>query len=150
MNVGGYSQTSQPERAANEDFASATLSERSAASILTDLWQNTEHLLQQEVALLRADLDRRTDQAKRDVVELSVAGGVAYAGALALVASIVLALSRRLAPWLAALLVGALAIVAGYAMIRHSVHKLAGRDLVPRASVESMEITTHEIKEALR
>jgi len=149
MNPGGYSHESRPMRA-DEDFMVTTRGERSSASILTDLWQNTEHLLQQEVALLRADIDRRTEQARRDVVELSLAGGVAYAGALALVACVVLGLSKRLEPWFAALLVGVAALVLGYAMFKHSTHKLAGRDLVPRSSMRSLETTTHEIKEALR
>jgi len=148
MKAGGY-QESRPMRAADEDFV-MTRAERSSSSILSDLWQHTEHLLQQEVALLRADIDRRTDQARRDLVELSLAGGVAYAGALALVACVVLGLSKRLEPWLAALLVGAAALVLGYAMLRHSTHKLAERDLVPRKSLQSLETTTHEIKEALR
>jgi len=150
MKAGRYLEESRPMRAADEEFVMTARAERSSASILTDLWQHTEHLLQQEVALLRADIDRRTDQARRDVVELSLAGGIAYAGALALVACVVLGLSKRLEPWLAALLVGVAALVLGYAMLRHSTHKLAERDLVPRTSLQSLETTGHEIKEALR
>jgi len=128
----------------------STNTERSAASIVSDLWTHTEQLLGEELALLRADVDRRTEQARKDVIELALAGGVAYAGALALVAALVLALGKRLEPWLAALLVGGLVLAAGYAMFKHSTHKLAQRDVVPRTSIQNVETTTRTIKEALR
>jgi len=124
--------------------------QRSAASIVSDLWVHTEKLLAEELALLRADVDRRTIQARNDLLELALAGGVAYAGALALVAALVLGLGKRLELWLAALIVGGLVLAVGYAMFKHSTHKLAQRDVVPRTSIQNAETTTHMIKEALR
>jgi predicted membrane-bound spermidine synthase len=128
----------------------ATRDERSGPEVVTDLWQNVERLLGQELNLLRRDVEQRVAQTRNDVLELSVAGSVAYAGALALTAAIVLLLSKRLEPWLSALLVGLLALAAGYGMVHHATRKLAKRDLVPRTTVESLEKTTHTIKEALR
>ena len=129
---------------------SSTANERSAASIVSDLWQNTEHLLNEELELLRADVDQRTVQARKDLIELSLAGGVAYAGMLALMAALILALMERMQNWLAALLVGGVVLALGFAMFMHSKHKLAQRDLAPRTSIENIETTTHRIKEALR
>jgi len=128
----------------------ATNTERSAASIASDLWLHTEKLLSEELALLRADVDRRTIQARHDLTELALAGGVAYAGALSVVAAVVLGLGKRLELWLAALLVGGLVLAVGYAMFKHSTHRLAQRDVVPRTSIQNVETTTHMIKEALR
>jgi len=127
-----------------------TNTERSAVSIVSDLWEHTEKLLAEELELLRADVDRRTVQARNDLIELAMAGAVAYAGALALVAAVVLGLGRRMDLWAAALIVGGLVLAAGYAMFKHSTHKLAQRDVVPRTSIENVETTTHRIKEALR
>jgi len=147
MNPGEYTQPESSGRIAGQ-VPSGT--ERSATAIVNDLWHNTERLLSEELALLRADVDRRTTQARNDLLELSLAGAVSYAGALALVAALVLALSKRMDGWLAALLVGFVALAAGYAMMKHSTHKLARRDMVPRTSIENAETTTHTIKEALR
>jgi len=124
--------------------------ERSRTEVVTDLWQHFERLLGQEITLLRRDVQQRAVQSRNDVLELSVAGGVAYAGALALTAALVMLLSKRLDPWVSALLVGFLALAAGYAMLHHATRKLAKRDFVPRTTVESVEKTTHTIKEALR
>ncbi len=124
--------------------------ERSAASIVSDLWQNTERLLSEELELLRADVDRRTVQARNDLVELSLAGAVAYTGLLALIAALILGLAERMQDWLAALLVGGVVLALGFAMFKHSTHKLAQRDVVPRTSIENIEATSHRIKEALR
>lgn len=123
---------------------------RSRTEILSDLWQGTEHLLSQELQLLRTDLDRRTRLARKDLIEFSAAGAVAYAGALTLVMSVVLLLAKRIDPWIASLIVGLCALAIGYGMFRHSMKKLSERDMVPRTAVQSMETTAHTIKEALR
>jgi len=141
---------SQSDPYAEPSFVPSPNAERSAVSIVSDLWTHTEQLLSEELALLRADVDRRTEQARNDLIELALAGGVAYAGALAMVAALVFALGKRLDLWLAALIVGALVLAAGYAMFKHSTHKLAQRDVVPRTSIENVETTTRTIKEALR
>jgi len=147
MTTGDYSH-SEPLSGVSGEIPIGT--ERSATAIVNDLWRNTEKLLNEESALLRADVDRRTSQVRNDLLELSLAGAVSYAGALALVAAIVLGLSKRMEGWLAALLVGVVALATGFAMLKHSTHKLARRDLVPRTSIENAETTTHTIKEALR
>jgi len=147
MNPADYSQS---ERYAETSGQTPAGVERSATSIVNDLWDHTTELLGEELALLRADLDRRTVAARNDLIELSLAGGVAYAGALSLVAALVFALGKRLELWLAALLVGGFVLALGYAMFKHSTHKLAQRDVVPRAAIQNIETTPHRIKEALR
>ncbi len=124
--------------------------QRSTTAIVGDLWEHMQELMKQELALLRADLEQRTQRAKQDLVELSMAGAVAHAGALALMAALILLLNLRLEAWLAALIVGLTAVAAGYAMLRHSMKKLSERDVVPRKTIESLETTSHTIKEALR
>ena len=124
--------------------------QRSTTAIVGDLWEHMQQLMNQELTLLRADLEQRTQRAKQDLVELSMAGAVAYAGALALMAALILLLDLRLDAWLAALIVGLTTVAAGYAMLRHSLKKLSERDVVPRKTIESLETTAHTIKEALR
>ncbi len=123
---------------------------RSRTEILGDLFHETEHLLSQELDLLRTELDQRTQLARKDLIEFSAAGAVAYAGALAFVASLILLLAKRLDPWLSALIVALCALAVGFGMLRHSMKKLSQRDMVPRKTVHSMETTAHTIKEALR
>jgi len=147
MNPADYSRSEQYAETSGQTPVTV---ERSATSIVNDLWDHTTELLGEELELLRADLDRRAVGARNDLIELSLAGGVAYAGALSLVTALVLALGKRLELWLAALLVGAFVLALGYAMFKHSTHKLAQRDVVPRTSIQNIETTTHRIKEALR
>lgn len=147
MNPADYSRSEQYAETSGQTPVNV---ERSATSIVNDLWDHTTELLGEELELLRADLDRRAVGARNDLIELSLAGGVAYAGALSLVTALVLALGKRLELWLAALLVGAFVLALGYAMFKHSTHKLAQRDVVPRTSIQNIETTTHRIKEALR
>lgn len=125
--------------------------QRSTAVIVNDLWEHMQQLVNQELALLRADVDERTRRAKKDLIEFSMAGALAYAGALAVMAALILLLDMRLDAWLAALLVGLAAIAGGYGMFRHSLKKLSEPDeVVPRRTIDSVETTTHTIKEAMR
>jgi len=124
--------------------------ERTRAAIVSDLWTNTEALINQELNLFRRDIEQRMIQARRDLLELSLAGAVAYIGVMVLSAAAVLLLAKRVEPWAAALIVGLLVLAVGYGMLHHAIRKLAREDLVPRTAIQSAENTTHTIKEALR
>jgi len=128
----------------------STADERSRAAIVSDLWNHTETLVTQELNLLRRDVEQRMTKARNDLLELSLAGAVAYIGVMALSSAAVLLLAKRIEPWAAALIVGLLVLALGYGMLHHAMRKLAREDLVPRTAIQSAETTTHTIKEALR
>jgi Putative Actinobacterial Holin-X, holin superfamily III len=68
-----------------------------------------------------------------------VAGGlIAFTGWLALTAAAILGLSLVLAPWLAALIVGAVMIALGAGLLLFSKSRLRGENLVPRRTLSSL------------
>ena len=71
---------------------------------------------------------------------LAVGGLVAYAGVLALLAAGVLGLAAAgLQPWLAALLVGIVVAVIGYALVQRGLSALKRESLAPRQTVETLK-----------
>src|SRR3712207_8238440 len=60
---------------------------------------------------------------------------------LALVAALILLLSRAMAPWVAALIVGVVAIIAGALLVRRKPH-LSRDDVVPTRTLRSEEHTS--------
>jgi VIT1/CCC1 family predicted Fe2+/Mn2+ transporter len=97
--------------------------EREVGSIVADMWENGEKLVRQEIALGLAELQVRADKLKKSLLDGAIMGAIYNAGAMVLLAAIVLGLSEVMAPWLAALLVGLAAIGAGYALQNRAKHQ---------------------------
>lgn len=75
--------------------------------VLVELWQNVEKLMRQQLALASAELDVKAQQLKKEAAAFGAAAGMILAGALALVAGVILLLSLAMPAWVAALAVGA-------------------------------------------
>ena len=74
--------------------------------VLVELWQNTEKLVRQEIALTSAELDVKAQRLKTEATGAAIGAGLLLAGALALVAAIILLLDLFLPAWLDALITG--------------------------------------------
>jgi VIT1/CCC1 family predicted Fe2+/Mn2+ transporter len=88
--------------------------EREVGAIVADMWENGEKLARQEIALGLAELQVRADKLKKSLLDGAIMGAIYNAGAMVLLAAIVLGLSEVMAPWLAALLVAVAALGTGY------------------------------------
>lgn len=88
--------------------------EREVGAIVADMWENGEKLVRQEIALGLAELQVRADKLKASLLEGAIMGAIYNAGAMVLLAAVVLGLSEVMAPWLAALLVAIAALGTGY------------------------------------
>ena len=97
-----------------------TSGEREVGAIVTHMWENAEQLARQEIALGLAELQVRADKLKKSLLDGAIMGAVFHAGALLLVASLVLGLSEVMAPWLAALIVGVVSLAGGYVAMKRS------------------------------
>lgn len=91
-------------------------------AIVTDLWQNSERLVQQELQLALSELDLRVQKGKVALRQGAIAGGLFHAAYLTALATLVLLLAKVLAPWLATLAVSLVAGAAAYAFSRRSKH----------------------------
>jgi len=128
----------------------ARAQERPIGEIVGELWENTEKLVRQELELALAELDRKVDRVKTDVAMATLGGSVLYAGVLALVAAVILLLSKAVDPWLAAMIVGVVVSGIGFALIQRGKKDLSSAELKPQQAVNSVERTAHTFKEAVK
>ena len=101
-----------------------SLERESTAGLLGRVFGDFAALLRNEVALAKAELTESSTRAKAGVVALIGAVSTLLAGALALVAGIILALSKVIEPWLAALIVGLAITLVGVVLLLGAKKKL--------------------------
>ena len=121
--------------------------ERSLGQILRELRDESSMLLRKEVQLAKVEMSEKASRVGTNLGELAVGGGVAFAGALALLAAVVFGLTSLLsqlmspgvAVWLAPLIVGTVLAVIGYGMIKKAVAALKQERMVPTQTTESLK-----------
>lgn len=86
--------------------------ERELKAVLGDLFEHSETLVRQEIALGKAELDTRMEKAKTALMRGVISAGLYHAAYLTTLATLVLLLAQWVAPWAAALII-ALAASAG-------------------------------------
>lgn len=91
--------------------------ERPVGAIMAELWRHTETLVQQELQLGIAHLERRTAELKASLLAATLSGALLYAGLLAMVAAVIMLLAKVIDPWLSALIVGAVLGGVGYLLM---------------------------------
>jgi hypothetical protein len=123
--------------------------ERSIGELFGQLSQDMTMLVRQEVQLARAEMSEKLTRLTTNLVSVIGGGFVAYVGALALVAALILALNdlANISPWVSALIVGAVLAIAGYAMLRRGLGELKRVDLAPRRTVENIKDDVQAIKD---
>lgn len=121
--------------------------ERSIGQLLKELRDETTTLLRQEVDLAKTEMSEKASQLGRNVGALAVGGGVAFLGALALLAAVIYGLTSLLdqfmsvgvAIWLAPLLVGLVLAGIGYSLTKKALDTLRQESLAPRKTTQSLQ-----------
>jgi hypothetical protein len=123
--------------------------DRSIGELFGQLSQDMTLLFRQEVQLARAEMSEKISQVTGNLVSVVAGGFVAYVGALALVAALILGLHEAadISPWVSALIVGAIFAVAGYVMLNRGLKELKRVDLAPRRTVETLKDDVQWAKE---
>jgi hypothetical protein len=123
--------------------------DRSIGELFGQLTQDMTLLFRQEVQLARAEMSEKISQVTGNLVSVLAGGFVAYVGALALVAALILGLHEvaDINPWVSALIVGALFAIGGYLMLNRGLKELKRVDLAPRRTVESLKDDVQWAKE---
>ena len=135
---------------------------RAIGEIVTDLWENAETLVRQEIKLglteaeekvdaLKVELDDRLRRLKLELTAKAIGGAVSIGGALALVAAIVLLLAEVMWPWLAAVITGAVLCGVGIALLKRDVKVPPlppAQALMPKRTIANIQADTHAIQEA--
>lgn len=118
--------------------------ERSLGSLLRDLTTETSTLVRNEVNLAKAEISEKISQVTNSLIALVVGAIIAFAGVLKLLDAAVFGIATLLDPvtggelWLAALIVGAVVAIIGYAMISRGRKNLRPESLAPHRTVDQL------------
>ncbi len=113
---------------------------RSLGELFAELSRETSTLVRQEVQLAKVEMTQTASRVGQDIGFLAVGGAVAYAGFLALIAALILALAALgLAWWLSALLVGLVVAGIGGFLVWRGLSALQQEDLAPRQTIETLK-----------
>lgn len=124
-----------------------TTSEESVAELVQRASRQTADLVRQEMQLAQVELKQKGKQVGIGAGMFGAAGLIAFYGGGALIAAAVLGLSEAVAPWLAALIVGAILLVV--AAVVGMVAKGKTGDAMPPKPEQAME-SVHDDVEHLK
>lgn len=125
--------------------------DRSVAQLVSDASEQLSRLVRDEMRLAAAELKQKGKRAGTGAGLFGGAGVLAFYGGAALIASAILALSLVLAPWLAALLVGAvLLLIAAVAGLAGKKQVQRAAPPVPQQAVASVRSDIAAVKEGVR
>jgi hypothetical protein len=108
-------------------------------------------LVRQEVQLATTEMTHKASRAAQEVGMIVVGGLVAYAGLLAILASVIVWLAAAgLGWWQAALLVGVIVAVIGGLLVQRGLAALKHADLAPRKTMETLKEDTQWAKDRMK
>jgi hypothetical protein len=129
----------------------AAAPERSTGELVKAMSEQVSTLVRDELRLAQLEMIQKGKQAGIGVGMFGGSGLVALYGVGALIACAILGISRVLAPWLSALIVGvALLAVAGIAALIGKSRLQKATPPVPQEAVHSVKTDVDEIKERVR
>ena len=128
--------------------------DRSFGSLFTELTQETTTLVQQEVALAKAEMSEKISQVGSGLATLIIGGFILFAGILKLLDAVIFGIAELLppdlTPWLAALIVGGIVAIIGAVMLQKGRSNLKSGNLVPQRTAESLRRDKEFAKEQIR
>jgi len=113
--------------------------ERSLGELFADLARETGELVRHELDLAKTELSQQASQASKDAGLIGAGGAVAYAGLLAIIAGVILALGMLMPLWIAAVIVGVVVALIGYFMLQRGREGLRHLDITPRQTIETLK-----------
>jgi hypothetical protein len=137
----------KPGRAMNDD---ARLPEaRSVPELLADMVNQLTLLFRKEMQLARAEMSEKAADVGNAVPGIAGGAGLAFSGLILLLFAAAAGLSRWLdlaAGW-GLLIVGVLAVIIGYALVRTGMSRLRATNLTPHRTAEQLSRDARAAKE---
>ena len=123
-----------------------THAEPSFGQLLKELSLESRDLVQQEIALAKAEMTEKASRVGRNIAYLAVGGLIAYAGFMVLLLAASWGLREALnetmpdniAMWLAPLIVGFVVAIVGYILVQKGITTLKNTSLAPRQTIQSI------------
>ena len=119
----------------------------SLGDLLARLFGETETLLRLQLALVRTEIGESVARTSGAALLFVAALATGFAGALGLIAAVVLLLSLVMAPWLACALVGAVVLGAGAGLALYARRLLAQASFIPDRTIQSLRGTADWARE---
>lgn len=131
--------------------------DRSLGQLLKELTSETTTLLRQEVDLAKTEMSEKASRLGTNLGSLAVGGGVAFLGALALLAAAIYGLTSILdqflslgvAVWLAPLIIGLILAAVGYSLVKKALETLKRESLAPQKTTESLQENKEWLKQKI-
>ncbi len=124
--------TNQPSNPASQD--------RSLGELFGDLSRETSELVREEVSLAKTEMSHKAAEVGKDVGFLAVGGAAAYAGLLALIATIIIGLAQAgVTWWLSALIVGLVVTAIGGFLVLRGLDNLKHTNLAPTETMDTLK-----------
>jgi fatty acid desaturase len=124
--------------------------ERSLGELFGDLARETSTLVRQEVQLAKTEMTQKASAVGKDIGFLAVGGLIAYAGLLALIATVIIVLGTVGVPWwLAALIVGVIVAAIGYFLVQRGLTALKQESMAPQQTIQTLKEDRQWVKEQM-
>lgn len=123
--------------------------EASLGELFGELSREMTDLVRSEVELAKTEMGRKASSVGKDFGFLAAGIAVAYAGFLALVATIIIALAYAMPWWLAALIVGVVVAAVGGFLFYQGLQNLKHTSLAPTQTLETLKEDAEWTKEAI-
>jgi len=102
------------------------------------------------VQLAKTEMTHKASEVGKDIGFLAVGGAVAYAGLLALVATLIIILGTVGLPWwLASLIVGVVVAGIGYALVQKGLSALKNESMAPEQTIQTLKEDRQWAKEQM-
>lgn len=135
-----------------ESIADTSREPRSDASVtmlIRHLADDVTNLFSREIALAKTEITQNLQDVKTGLVSSATGALVLYAGLLVLLAAAVIGLTNVMELWLAALVVGGIVTIVGFAMLGAGKSKMDKAALRPDHTIDSVKKTQHSAKGAM-
>jgi hypothetical protein len=113
---------------------------RSLGDLLAELSNETGRLVRKEIELATTEMTAKAKKAAAQIGIAAAGGALVHAGVLVLLAMLVIALTEiGLAAWLAALIVGVIAMAVGYVLVNRGLKGLRDTGIAPHHTIETLK-----------
>ena len=130
----------------NPSISPPSVAHSQIASLLRDLRDDTSTLLQQELALAKAEMSEKVSRMASNALQFAIGGFVLYAGVIIilfgladLVASLLIraGLSAEISVWLSHALFGLLVALTGWGMIAKAQKSISTQNPLPEKTIKT-------------
>jgi uncharacterized membrane protein YqjE len=113
--------------------------DRSLGELFSELSRQTSTLIRQEVALAKVEMKQKGTEVGKDVGMMAAGGALAYAGLLALIATVIIVLAEFIPWWLSALIVSLVVLGVGGMLIQRGMSALKQTSMAPEQTIETLK-----------